>query len=132
MKALDTNAVVRFLVKDDVKQSQAVYKILIDAEKKGTAVFISAAVVLETIWVLSSVYKCTRNDIKQALEHLLVLPVLEIEAHDRIAALCRVADISDVDLADLLIGLTSRDSGCETTLTFDRRASKSDLFTLIA
>jgi predicted nucleic-acid-binding protein len=132
MKALDTNAVVRFLVKDDEKQAHAVHRILLDVEKKGEEVFVPAPVILETIWVLSSVYKHTRGEIVQALDHLLALPVLEIEARDRVTVLCRIADKSDVDLADLFIGLTSRDFGCETTLTFDRKASKSDLFTLIA
>ena len=132
MKALDTNAIVRFLVKDDEKQAHAIHRILLDVEKKGEAVFIPAPVILETIWALSSVYKHSRNDIVRALDLLLALPILEIEGRDRIAVLCRIANKSDVDLADLFIGLTSQDHGCETTLTFDRKASKSDLFTLIA
>jgi predicted nucleic-acid-binding protein len=132
MKALDTNAVVRFLVKDDEKQAQAIHRILLEVERKGETVFVPAPVILETIWVLLSVYKHTRSDIVRALDHLLALPILEIEARDRVAVLCRIADKSDVDFADLFIGLTSRDFGCETTLTFDRKASKSDLFTLIA
>lgn len=131
MKALDTNAVVRFLVKDDEKQANAIHRILLDVEKKGETVFVPAPVILETIWVLSSVYNHTRSDIVRALNLMLTLPILEIEARDRIAILCRIADKSDVDLADLFIGLTSRDWGCETTLTFDRKATKSDLFSLI-
>jgi predicted nucleic-acid-binding protein len=132
VKALDTNAVVRFLVKDDEKQAQAIHRILLDVEKKGEVVLIPVPVILETIWVLSSVYKHGRADIVRALDHLLALPILEIEARDRVAVLCRIADKSEVDLADLFIGLTSRDFGCETTLTFDRKASRSDLFSLIA
>ena len=131
MKALDTNAVVRFLVKDDEKQAHAIHRILIEVEKKGETIFVPAPVILETIWVLSSVYKHSRSEIVRALDNLLVLPILEIEDRDRVAVLCRIADKSDVDLADLFIGLTSRDYSCETTLTFDRKASKSDLFTLI-
>lgn len=38
----------------------------------------------------------------------------------------------NINLADLLIGLISKESGCETTLTFDRKAVKSDHFVLIA
>ena len=132
MKALDTNAVVRFLVKDNEKQAHAIHRILLEVEKKGETIFVPAPVILETIWVLSSVYKHSRSEIVRALDNLLVLPILEIEDRDRVAVLCRISDKSDVDLADLFIGLTSRDFGCETTLTFDRKASRSDLFTLIA
>lgn len=131
MKGLDTNAVVRFLVRDDEKQAQAVRKILLDAEKKGDVLFVPIAAILETIWVLSSVYKYSREEIVQALESLLVLSVLDVEEHERAANLCRMAVRYDADLADLLIGLTSRDKGCETTLTFDSKAARCDLFTLI-
>ena len=131
MKAIDTNALVRFLVRDDEKQAQAIVRILRDAEKKGDAVFLPVSVILETIWVLSSVYQYETRDIVRALDHLLAMPLFEIEARDRVATLCHIAGGSDADLADLLIGLTSRDFGCETTLTFDRKAAKSGLFTLI-
>lgn len=131
MKALDTNAIVRFLVVDDENQAQVVRNILLDAEKKGDSLFVSLLVILETIWVLSSVYNISREDIIQALENLLILSVLQLECHERIATLCRVALLSNTDIADLLIGLTAKDAGCTTTLTFDKKASDSDLFTLL-
>lgn len=131
MKGLDTNALVRFLVRDDEKQAQAVRKLLLDAEKKGDILFVPFAATLGAIWVLSSAYEYCREEIVQALEGLLILSVLRIEEHERIASVCRIAPEQDADLADLLIGLTSRDKGCETTLTFDKKAAQSDLFTLI-
>ena len=131
MKGLDTNSIVRFLVRDDEKQAQAVRKVLFDAEKKGDILFVPIAATLETIWVLSSVYEYSREEIVQALEGLLVLSVLRIEEHERIASLCRIAPDNGVDLSDLLIGLSARDKGCETTLTFDKNAARCDLFTLI-
>jgi predicted nucleic-acid-binding protein len=39
---------------------------------------------------------------------------------------------SSLDLADLLIGLAARDAGCASVLTFDKRASKSNLFEQLA
>ena len=35
MRALDTSAIVRFLVRDDEKQAQAIRRILLETEKKG-------------------------------------------------------------------------------------------------
>jgi len=131
MKGLDTIVIVRFLVNDDAAQAAAARKLLLDAEKKGEGVFMPLSVTLETIWVLDSVYGYSRQDIILALENLLVLSVLEMEAHERIASLCRLAAVNDSDLADLLIGLTARDNGCETTLTFDKKTARSDLFMLI-
>jgi predicted nucleic-acid-binding protein len=88
-------------------------------------------VILETIWVLSSVYEFSRKEILSALDNILVLPVFKIEAHERISNLCSIALKSDCDLADLFIGLTCCEYGCETTFTFDKKAARSELFTLI-
>jgi predicted nucleic-acid-binding protein len=131
MKALDTNALVRFLVRDDEDQAQAVRRIILDAEKKNDILFIPLAVMLETMWVLSSAYAYSREQIVQTLENLLLVSVLDVEEREKIRELCSIASKTDADLADLLIGLTSRDHGCETTLTFDKRAARSGLFTLI-
>lgn len=131
MKALDTNALVRFLVRDDEKQAQIVRGLLLDIEKKNDLLFVPLAVTLETIWVLSSAYDYSKEQIVQALENLLMLSVLDFEERERIGELCRIAPKNNADLADLLIGLSSRDKGCETTLTFDKKAARSDLFTLI-
>jgi predicted nucleic-acid-binding protein len=131
MMALDTNALVRFLVRDDEKQALAVKNILLDAENKGDNFFIPLPVTLEMIWVLSSVYEYSREEIIRALENLLIASVFLVEEHERVASLCRIAKKNDFDPADILIGLTSRDNGCESTLTFDKKAARSGLFTLI-
>lgn len=131
MKALDTNALVRFFVRDDEKQAQAVKKMLLEAKSKGTLLFISIPVILELMWVLSSFYEYSRDEILIALENLLILSVFKVEEHERIATLCEIAVKSSEDLADILIGLTAHDNDCTTTLTFDKKAARSDLFTLI-
>ena len=111
MKALDTNALVRFLVRDDEKQAQIVRGLLLDIEKKNDLLFVPLAVTLETIWVLSSAYDYSKEQIVQALENLLMLSVLDFEERERIGELCRIAPKNNADLADLLIGLSSRDKG---------------------
>jgi predicted nucleic-acid-binding protein len=131
MNAFDTNALVRFLVADDEKQANAVKQILLASEKKGVTVFVPSVVVLETIWVLSSAYHLTKSEILGALASILAMPVFEFEAQSRIVTLCRIAPKLNLDLADVLIGLTAQECGCETTLTFDRKAAKSGLFSLI-
>ena len=131
MKALDTNAIVRFLVQDDERQANKVKNILLNAEKSGEAYLITDSVILETIWILTSAYKCSRENVINALNNLLILPVLKFQNHSRIVRLCKIGLKSSIDLADIYIGLTAVEEGCETTLTFDKKAAKSDLFTLL-
>ena len=131
MKALDTNVIIRFLVRDDEDQAQAVRTLFIEAEKKKETFFVPVSVTLEVIWVLSSAYGYSKDEIVTALGGLLVLPAIILEEYDRIARLCRFASRHNNGLADILIGLSALDNGCSTTLTFDKKAARSDFFTLI-
>ena len=76
MKALDTNVLVRFLVKDDEQQAKAVYRKFKQTEVNQEVLFISVPVVLETIWVLESVYEATRQEILDSVDDLLLMPIL--------------------------------------------------------
>lgn len=132
MNALDTNTLIRFLVKDNEKQAKIVKKILSDAEKSGKSFFVTSPVILEVIWVLSSAYDFTREEIIWALENLLILPVLIFQNHERLVDLCQIAKKFNINLSDLYIGLTALDSRCDSTLTFNKKAAKSKLFTLLS
>ena len=73
MNAFDTNIVVRILVNDDPRQS-------VQARAAVAAGgFVSKTVVLETFWVLESVYGLKRDLILGALLDLAALPGIEIE-----------------------------------------------------
>ena len=54
MMALDTNVIVRFLVRDDEAQSNLVYKRLKKAELERERLFVPLVVMLEALWVLES------------------------------------------------------------------------------
>ena len=128
MKAVDTNILVRFLVGDDPVQSEKVKTFLQNAEKRGLVLFISIPVLLETIWVLESSYCCPRSEILNAIEQLILMPIFRFEAPERVKDMIQQARENKMELADLLIGLTARDAGCDVSLTFDKDASKSSLF----
>jgi len=128
MKAADTNILIRFLVGDDPVQSEKVKTFLQNAEKRGLVLFISIPVLLETIWVLESSYSCPRHEILNAIEQLVLMPIFRFEAPERVNEMIQKAREIKIELSDLLIGLTARDSGCDATLTFDKDASKSFLF----
>jgi predicted nucleic-acid-binding protein len=131
VKALDTNTLVRFLLRDDARQAEAARGILSQAQRAGEVLLVPLPVVLELIWVLSSVYHCEREAVIQSLEALLSMPVLRFHRHELVSELCRRGRAADTDLDDLLIGLNAEALGCDTVLTFDKAAARSDLFTLV-
>ena len=71
MIALDTNAVVRLLIEDDVKQAKKVQDVVALAEKKLISILILSEVLIETVWVLESVYGCKRGEIVDFLLTLI-------------------------------------------------------------
>lgn len=131
MKALDTNVLVRFLVKDDAGQAQQVYNLFKQAENQQQRLFVPILVVLETIWVLQAVYSVDDLDILAALNDLLLMPVLLFEAQSVLHTFIGAARGNNFDLADLLIAHSARGLNCESVLTFDKKAAKFAGFELI-
>ncbi|HGG58822.1 MAG TPA: type II toxin-antitoxin system VapC family toxin [Gammaproteobacteria bacterium] len=74
MIAFDTNLLVRLAVNDDERQADMAER-LIDSNE----VFISRTVLLETEWVLRSVYKKSRDDIALFFENALATENLVME-----------------------------------------------------
>ena len=131
MIAVDTNIIIRFLVKDDDTQASKVFDRFKKAEANKETFFVTSVVVLEVIWVLESVYEYSREEILSAMESLTRLTILRFENIDLIHDFLSLSEKSNQDLSDVLIGLCARYNGCDYTLTFDKKASKSSLFEMV-
>ena len=112
MRAIDTNVVVGYLTGDDPAQA-ARARSVIDAGE----VFASTTILLESEWVLRSVYGFGAKDVAAALRGLAGLPNVSAENPVLLAeALDRAAH--GMDFADALhLGAAV---GCEVMLAFDR------------
>ncbi len=74
MIAFDTNLLVRLAVNDDEEQAGIAEKLLTENE-----VLISRTVLLETEWVLRSVYKNSREEIALYFEDVLITENISVE-----------------------------------------------------
>ena len=74
----------------------------------------------------------TRIDILDAVDQLTAMPVLAFDPSCPVRELVAVGRNSNLDLADILIGLAARQQGWEITLTLDKKAAQSELFTGIS
>ncbi|MFO7811108.1 MAG: type II toxin-antitoxin system VapC family toxin [Candidatus Delongbacteria bacterium] len=131
MKAIDTNLLIRLITLDDKKQADKVFELMKKAELKKEILFIPSIVVLEMIWVLGYSYDVCRKDIIRAVKNIMLLPILKFEHYNAVHKFILSAEMNNLDLADILIGFISKECGCETVLTFDNKAAKSDLFELV-
>jgi predicted nucleic-acid-binding protein len=121
MRAADTNVLVRLLVRDDSKQLAA-------AEAQAAhGLWVSHLVLLETSWVLESVFGRRRADIADTIGMLLGSAQVTVQDPDVVAAaLAEFRAHRAVEFADCLILATARKAGHLPLATFDRRLAKLD------
>jgi predicted nucleic-acid-binding protein len=131
MRALDTNVLVRFVAGDSAPQLERVTALFREVSEKQETLYVSLPVVLELIWVLSSSYGVSREELVSTLDQLVSLPFLRFEQESSVRELLSEAQRSQLDLADLLFGICGKHGGCTTTLTFDRSAARHSLFTAL-
>ena len=113
MRAIDTNVVVRYLTGDDPVQSPKA-RAVIDAGP----VYASTTVLLESEWVLRSVYGFAATEVARALREFAGLPGVSVENPSLLAEALHRAE-RGMDFADALhLGAAAQ---CEAMLTFDRR-----------
>jgi len=112
MTAVDTNVVVRLLTADDPKQAAAAKSLF-----QRQPVWIAKTVLLETGWVLRSLYGYEESAIREAFIKLLGLKNVHVEDEPSVAAALALT-AQGIDLADAL-QLSSRPPGA-AFVSFDR------------
>ena len=116
MLAVDTNIVVRLLVNDDARQGAAARRLF-----ESDEIWIGVTVLLETAWVLESVYDLSADETVKALQRLLGLPNVRAEDPGAVAAALDAAG-RGLELADALhLMRAPRDA---EFVTFDRALAK--------
>jgi predicted nucleic-acid-binding protein len=123
MLGIDTNVLVRFLVRDDETQFERARKLIKREVAAGRRVFVSQLVLLETEWVLRSRYALRKIEIIGAISGLLEATDVQFEDEPAIEEALFVWKDGVVDFADCLIGARNRRLGCRATATFDAKAS---------
>jgi predicted nucleic-acid-binding protein len=129
MLGIDTNVLVRFLVRDDQTQFEKVRKLLKREVSSGRRVFINQLVLLETEWVLRSRYGLAKTQMLETISGLLDAPDVQLEDEPSIEEAVFVWRDANADFADCLIGARNRRLGCKATATFDTKALKLPGFT---
>ena len=119
MRAIDTNVLVRLIVRDDAKQLRIAQDFI------NFGVWVSHVVLVETLWVLESVYEIERRGIAETVETVLDHPDLTIQDAVVVsAALATFRRQSKVDFSDCLVLELAQKAGRLPLGTFDRRLAK--------
>ena len=119
MLGIDTNVLVRFLVRDEERQFARAQRLLRREVERGGPVFVSHLVLLETEWVLRSRYELSKAEILGAFSGLLESAELQIEAELSVEQALFIWKDSAAEFADCLIGMRHLELGCQATASFD-------------
>jgi predicted nucleic-acid-binding protein len=130
MIGLDTNVLVRYVMQDDPKQSAKASQ-LIESLTPEVPGFVPLVALVELVWVLTSCYDLTREQVTQALSALVRAKEIVLDRAEQVSQALRIFSASGADFADCLIERTAAAAGCEKTMTFDRQAAKGAAMTLI-
>ena len=115
MRAVDTNILARYLVRDDPAQVA-----LADAALAESC-FLPITVLLEITWLLASRYATPRAKIAEALEAVLQLPTVATE-DDSLVTWAIERFRAGADFADMIHIMVSRRA--DSFISFDKRLAR--------
>nr|WP_294543093.1 type II toxin-antitoxin system VapC family toxin [uncultured Rhodopila sp.] len=113
---VDTNILIRAVMRDDRTQAAAAARLLTEAE----VIAVTLPCLCEFVWVLRRVYRLGRADIHAALQALLSAGNVAVNRPAADAGLAMLD--AGGDFADGLVAFEGKWLGGETFLSFDKEA----------
>lgn len=121
MRAVDTNLLVRLLVRDDARQVEAAEAFV------APRAWVSHLVLAETLWVLDAVHERTPAQLAKAVELLLDHESLTIQDADVVrSALDKFRGRPSLGFSDCVVLETARKAGHLPLGTFDKALGKAE------
>ena len=121
MRAVDTNVLLRLIVRDDADQVARAEAFL------AQGAWVSLPVLVEVVWVLRSVYGLGRQRIGIVLDMLVEHDRLTLQDEDVVRRACALfARERSAGFSDCLIVEVARKAGHVPVGTFDKRMTRLD------
>ena len=124
MAAVDTNVLVRFLVRDDTVQQARAARLLRDCLASGQRLFVPVSVALELEWVLRSNFGFAKSDVVETLTSLMSARELTFESESALEFALAFYRKGSADYSDCVHAALATQAGEAPLWTFDRQASK--------
>lgn len=124
MKGLDTNVVLRFLVRDDEQQWQIADGYINEALQANEPCLINNIVLCEVVWVLRSRYKLSREKLIETLENILKANIFVFDNREAIEWAIEQMKSGKADFSDYLITRLNQLAGCDETASFDAKLAQ--------
>lgn len=124
MPALDTNVLVRYVVRDDSGQLAAAKRLIGRCVAAGQSLFVPVTVALELEWVLRASFGYVKDDVLQVLSTLFSAAELTFESERALEVALQLYREGSADFADCLHIALATEAGEQPLWTFDKGAAK--------
>lgn len=129
MIGVDTNIMLRLLLRDDAVHTPLAERLLREAERE--TIHIADLVIAEVAWTLRRQFKWSRHRIVGVLDRLLGQDKFVFANRAAVMNALSSFEVGPADFADYLIGALNAEAGATSTFTFDQDAARHRHFTLV-
>lgn len=123
---VDTNIIVRLLVRDDPKQYDNAVKLVTSARQDGP-LFVNPLVIAETVWVLERRYNIAPDKTRPLIHSLLESVEFHAPVSVKMSGWMDWLSAGHAGFSDVVIAAINAENGCIKTYTFDQDAAKKVL-----
>ncbi len=124
MYGLDTNVLIRYLLRDDPVQAEQARAMIESAVQSGEPVVICLLTMLESEWVLRSCASLDKKAVISTFRMLLETRDIIIEQEETLEEALYLYENNNTDFADCIMAARYARLGCSAMLTFDKKASQ--------
>lgn len=127
MNGIDTNVLLRLLLRDDPVQVARAERCIVAASQDGP-VLINPIVLAELTWIMSKRVKLPRSELADILDDLLSADDLSVMFAVPAQRALDAYRNGRADFADYFMAEINIETGCTTTFTFDKKAQTHATF----
>ena len=102
---IDTNVIVRFIIKDNKQQNRKTREYIALSQQKKVVLTILTEIILEVEYVLRKTYKIPREDITKSLESVVEMSYFHVMDRDILKQALVIYKSCTVDLVDIILFL---------------------------
>lgn len=128
MIALDSNVLLRFLLKDEPEQARKAKSLIDRLDRSDERALVSDVVLCEVVWVLTRTHGYRRASISAVVRQLLAARQLTFDSSDRLLRSVQAFESGKGGFADYVIREHARNAGCRDVRTFDKDLLGEEMF----
>jgi predicted nucleic-acid-binding protein len=123
MIGIDTNVLVRFIMRDDEAQYQKAYAFIANLDGQKNKGYINLVVLTELAFLLLRTYKINKEVFIKIFFALTQKSYFVLEHESAVMKSLVVFKTTNADFHDILIAHLNNKVGVEATMTFDKKAA---------